>query len=248
MPECLVAERVREQGAGDRAVRLFLTFTAAMDRARDADRLWFAAEKLFRAAPWCFVPEQVAMGDITALADLLRRHAVSQRHGPDAFAWRILGESLHAPERAPAMRRAVVEGIGDAHELLSALRATSEAGTDLFPLLRGPKVGPMWIRMLAYPGGAAISSLEALPVAVDAQVRKVTEYLGATDTGSLSLDEARPEIQAVWKGGCRRARSPGARAAGRYRRGARSGAVVLGKVGVYAMRVGPAQSARRKRL
>ncbi len=57
----------------------------------------------------------------------------------------------------------------------------------------------MWIRLLAYPGGAVISSLDAVPVAVDVQVQRVTEYLGATDTGSLSLDEARPEIQAVWK-------------------------------------------------
>jgi len=31
------------------------------------------------------------------------------------------------------------------------------------------------------------------------QVRKVTEYLGVTDTGGLDLALARPRIQAAWK-------------------------------------------------
>jgi hypothetical protein len=56
----------------------------------------------------------------------------------------------------------------------------------------------MWVRMLAYPGGARVSSLDAVPVAVDVQVRKVTEYLGVTDTGNTDLDIARPLIQAAW--------------------------------------------------
>jgi hypothetical protein len=53
--------------------------------------------------------------------------------------------------------------------------------------------------MLAHPGRAQIISIEILPVAVDVQVRKVTEYLGVTDTGDLDLDSARPIIQAAWE-------------------------------------------------
>jgi hypothetical protein len=198
MPEMVVAERLRGSGARAADLRLLLTFTAAMDRAREADRLWFAAERLYRAEPWTFQPESVVSRGLVELSDALRSHGVSQRHGPDAAAWRMLAESLADPARSSTIRRAVIDGRGDAVELLACLRATSSAGTDLFPLLRGPKIGPMWVRMLAYPGGAEIASLEGLPVAVDVQVRKVTEYLGVTDTGRLELEEIRPFVQRAW--------------------------------------------------
>lgn len=198
MPERIVAQRMREGGASDADVRLLLTFAAAMDRARDADLLWFASERLFQAAPWVYRPEEVTRRPLTELADLLRTHKVSQRHGPDAWAWRIIAESLAGTDVAPATRRAILEGCGEARELATELQSISEGGTDRFPLLRGPKVGAMWIRMLAYPGGAEIASLDMLPVAVDVQVRKVTEYMGVTDTGGLDLDEARRFIRQAW--------------------------------------------------
>ena len=198
MPECIVADRMRADGSSDSAVRLLLTFTATMDRARDADKLWFAAEALWHGAPWAFDPSEIVRRGLTELADMLRKHGVSQRHTPDAAAWRVLAESLSSDAIAPAVHRAVLHGEGDAAGLVRELQSTSTGGTARFPFLRGPKVGPMWVRMLAYPGAAAISSLEALPVAVDVQVRKVSEYLGAVDTGGLDLEAARPIIQAAW--------------------------------------------------
>ena len=198
MPEVVVADRMRTRGASERQVRSLLTFTAAMDRARDADAPWFAAERLFLAEPWTFAPEQVVARTLTELADVLRRFRVSQRHGPDAAAWRIIAESLVDKLGDPAVRRAVVDGEGDARELLESLAAQSPGGTDRFPFLRGPKVGPMWVRMLAHPGGADMSSIDVLPVAVDVQVRKVTEYLGVTDTNNRDLESARAIIQGAW--------------------------------------------------
>lgn len=40
-------------------VGLFLTFTAAMDRARDADRLWANSARLFDDEPWVFDPAEI---------------------------------------------------------------------------------------------------------------------------------------------------------------------------------------------
>lgn len=59
-------------------------------------------------------------------------------------------------------------------------------------------MGALWVRLLAYPGGARISSLEVVPIAVDAQVRKVTVYLGVTDTAGRRLEDVRELIQRTW--------------------------------------------------
>jgi hypothetical protein len=199
MPEVAVADRLRAAGADDVAVRLVLTFTAAMDRARDADRLWFRSADLYESTPWPFDPSAVTARQLTDLTDVLRTFGVSQRHGADAAAWRTIAESMSRRDTAPEAYDAVFEGRGDARELLAALQARTSAGSDRFPFLRGPKIGPMWVRMLAHPGEATLTSLEVVPVAVDVQVRKVTEYLGVTATEGLDLEAARPVIQSAWE-------------------------------------------------
>ncbi len=198
MPEVVAVHELQAAGASAEAVRRFLTFCAAMDRARDADRLTEAGVRLYQDEPWAFDPRAVVARPLRELADALRRYGVSQRHVIDAFGWRILAETLADQRLAPGVHTVVFAGRGDAAVLLEELALASSDGTPLFPLLGGPKVGPLWVRLLAYPGGAAISSLEVVPVAVDVQVRKVTEYLGVTDTAGRDLEAVRELIQATW--------------------------------------------------
>jgi hypothetical protein len=56
----------------------------------------------------------------------------------------------------------------------------------------------MWVRMMVFPGGAHIIGLEVIPVAVDIQVRRVTENLGVADTTGVALEDARQTIQDAW--------------------------------------------------
>ena len=86
--------------------------------------------------------------------------------------------------------------------MLDALDATHPGGTRRFPLLSGPKIGPMWVRMLAYPGGAEIGNIDVIPVAVDTHVQRVTEMLGLVTPTKLD-DRHRGEIQDVWFEGVR---------------------------------------------
>jgi hypothetical protein len=132
------------------------------------------------------------------LSAVLREYRVSQRHSADAYGWRVIAETL-ADGAAPAASAAITAGHADAAELLAELVSSHADGTPLFPLLGGPKIGPLWIRLMAHPGGAAITSLDEVPVAVDVQIRKVTEYLAVTDTGGADLEAVRPVIQETWR-------------------------------------------------
>jgi hypothetical protein len=67
----------------------------------------------------------------------------------------------------------------------------------MFPQLSGPKIGPMWVRMLAFPGGTPLTGIEVIPVAVDTHVQRVTEMLGLVPP--LELDQVhRKQVQQAW--------------------------------------------------
>lgn len=201
MPEVAVAAALRDAGISQPELRSFITFVAAMDRARDADALWRSAQRVWAQRPWVFDPTIVRARSFTELAEVLSEGRVSQRHLQDVAAWRTIAESLADRTVAPEVHAAVFDGQGDARRLLDAIKVKTfeSEKTSRFPFLAGPKVGPMWIRMLAEPGGARIDAIHVLPVAVDVQVRKVTENLGVTTTQGQDLESVRSHIQRQWQ-------------------------------------------------
>ena len=197
LPEVAAVRQLQDAGVADPAVRLFITFVAAMDRSRVAATLWQSGAKLWQAHPELFEPAAAAAMPWADLQNLLSSFKVSQRHGDDTDAWRNIGITL-STETDSAVRRAIDTGIGAAPELLADLKRDSN-GRKRFPMLRGPKIGPMWIRMMVAPGKARIDGIESIPVAVDTHIKRVTENLGITFTQDLSPDQARPFIQAAWQ-------------------------------------------------
>lgn len=196
MPEVVAVQQLRDLHASDRQVRLFLTFVSAVDRARDANRLWKAAADLYESRPEVFEPTEVAHMRASSLREVLSFTKVSQRHTADTAAWKTIAISL--AEQGPT-RRVVDEGKGDARELLEDVRSKRDRRAR-FPQLRGPKIAPLWIRIMAAPGGAAISHIHIIPVAVDIHVRRVTENLGVTDTRGLTLrGDVKHRIQSAWR-------------------------------------------------
>ena len=163
--------------------------------------------RLFESHPEVFDPARVTSMAAEESSALLSRSGVSQRHGPDAAAWRGIAGSLVSG--VGAVSRLVDSGAGDAEELLKDLRRGDSEGRVRYPMLRGPKVRAMWVRIMANPGGAAIRRMETIPVAVDVQVRRATENLGVTDTRDLELEDAKPVIQDAWRTAVRDARVEG---------------------------------------
>ena len=197
MPEVEAVRQLRAFGASNQITRVFLTLVSAMDRARDATRLWRASVGLYERYPEVFDLGAVSAMSTDTVTALLREAGVSQRHGPDTNAWRRIAGSLASG--SGSVCRLVDSGDGDAAELLKDLRSLNRAGQPRYPLLRGPKIGPMWVRIMANPGGAKIGCIDSIPVAVDVQVRRATENLGVSDTMGLELGEAKRVIQSAWR-------------------------------------------------
>ena len=194
MPEVACVARLRVSGESHRAVRLFLTFIPAMDRARDATLLWNNGVDLFQSYPELFEPAEASAIPVSMLRERLSQYGVSQRHGSDSSAWSVIARSLAAGGNP--VSRVVDSGVGDARELLSCL---SNSSVEQFPMLRGPKIREMWVRMLAAPGEAKIDNTDIISVAVDVHVRRVTKNLGVLDTAGMSEGEARHRIQDIWR-------------------------------------------------
>ena len=197
LPEFNPLRTMEDSNVPARSGRLFLTFIAAMDRSRDAMALWRAGAKLYEAHPEVFEPAVVSAMPVSDLRQLLSDFRVSQRHGPDTESWYTIATTLSTEKDCP-VHRVIADGVGDAPELLTDLRRNA-GKKPRFPMLRGPKIGPMWARMMAAPGNAQIDRINTLPVAVDVQVRRVTENLGITATRGMDIEDSRHTIQQAWQ-------------------------------------------------
>ncbi len=189
MPEVECVERLRKDGVGQPEIRLFITFIAAMERALDSIRLWNQGVELFTLHPELFDPQRVAKMRVDDLRDLLAKFKVSQRHRPDSSAWFDIANSLL--DKTNPVAKAVYDGQGDAQELRDCLQTKCHSKAK-FPHLRGPKIGPMWVRTLVAPGGAHIKNMHVVPVAVDVHVKRVTKNLIA------SRSQDRKSIEQAW--------------------------------------------------
>ena len=191
-------EAVNELGrVSGRMVRLFLTFVSAMDRMRDSAQLWRAGSEFFRTNPEAFEPTRVCSMSYATLRQLLFDSRVSKLHKDDTQGWRTIASTL-ASGNGP-VREVVDSGHGDAKELIADVRSRDPQGRPRFPLLGGDKIHLMWLRMMAEPGKARIRRLDAIPVAVDVHVRRVTENLGVTSIRGSDLNSTiKNEIQQAW--------------------------------------------------
>ena len=109
--------------------------------------------------------------------------------------WRDIASSLVSG--VGAVSRLVDSGAGDAKDLLKDLRRGDSEGRVRYPMLQGPKVSAVWVRIMANPGGAKVARISIISVAVDVQVRRATENLRVTDARDLELGDAKPEIQST---------------------------------------------------
>lgn len=202
MPEDAPPKGV-ERGSLDHL--LFITLTVAIDYQRDAHTLWNAARQTFEDPEVCYLFDPAAVhaaGNAKVVADM-QRHRLSKKPGKDARIWQQVAISFL--KKWGGDPRNFLADCGMSGPVVLARLAADvhkERGRNVadYPYLRGPKIGPLWLRMLRDNVGIDLSDLDAVPIPVDVHVARASFTTGVV-RGSYSgaVSEAFEEIRNVWR-------------------------------------------------
>ena len=185
---------------------LFITLTVSIDYQRDALTLWKNARAAFEdpQTRYLFDPHSIHETSREKLKQDMMKTGLSQKHDNDCFIWRTNAVSFLKKWQGDP-RNFLTDCKWDAVEILARLRADTHTANNKdawdFPFLRGPKIGPLWIRMLRdnlkYDN---LRRLEEVPIPVDIHVAKASLCLGLV-TGEYkgALGNLFDSIRKVWK-------------------------------------------------
>lgn len=198
MPESRRPEGVAR---GSRAHALFITLTVAIDYLRDAAALWEAARAAFddERTRWLFDPATVARAEPGAVENALVSARVAMRPSQDARIWRTVSATLVRRFRGDP--REIAAGAGyEGPGMLAELRRVPGD----FPWLKGPKIAPLWVRMMADEVGLLIHDLDQVPIPVDVHIARATFACGGL-VGSFAgtVGASASAVQDVWREGLR---------------------------------------------
>ena len=198
MPHVECVNYLRESGASERTILLFITFIAAIDRGRDSEQVWWSGLELFDSHPEVFDPLALFNVSVDELSVLMNESDVSHKNEQIPQAWLDIARTIALESHCP-ISRVIYGNTVDAKNLLKDLGTRAEDGTNRFPLLSGQKTGSVWLRMLSSPGGAKIAHLDRLPISVDSYVTQATENLGMAKKDNLDPTKDAAYIQSVWQ-------------------------------------------------
>jgi hypothetical protein len=201
MPEDVLPGGVK---AGSLEHLLFITLTVAIDYQRDAVELWHAGRQTYadKTTRHLYDPPAVYEARNRLVKDL-QKHGLSRKPKRDAWIWATVTTTFLKkwggdPRRflmaygydAPTVRDHLVE---DTHP---------QRGKEVadFPYLRGPKIAPLWLRMLRDNVKIELGRMADIPIPVDVHIARATAALGVIrGAASVRFADVRPIIQAAWR-------------------------------------------------
>jgi hypothetical protein len=202
MPEDILPNGI---SVGSREQLLFVTFTVSVDYMRDASELWRSARDAWADTNtrYLFEPRDVVAADYQRVERDLKAAALSRKSRRDALSWYTIAKTLatkwngdprffledcdfHAPTILSRLRR-------DDHDEGNRRRPD-------FPLLKGKKIGPLWVRMLRDNVGIELTGLADVPIPVDVHVLRATVCSGVIHGRYAgSLEPIFEQVRRVWQ-------------------------------------------------
>jgi hypothetical protein len=171
---------------GSREQLVFIALTSSLDRQRDAIELWSRRAKPAHESDrdcYLFVPDKVVQAGFDKVSADLKRLGISQKHDSDARAWYSICEAF-AMKWGSDPRKFLDSCKYHAPTILARLkkdrhgsRRNRQEVAD-YPQLRGPKIGPMFLRFLRDWAQIELSDMDEVPIPVDSQVLRATLCAG----------------------------------------------------------------------
>lgn len=183
----------------------FITFTVAIDYMRDAPTLWNNSRLTFSdpETKYLFFPKKLEVTSFEKVLKDMQKHGLSKKPERDANIWHTLGITFSKKWGGDPLNF-VKNCDWDALKILEALYNNRHFSEGIlipdFPNLRGPKIGPLWIRMLRDNVGLTkLTNLDKVPLPVDIHIARATLTTGVLKgryTGNLG--KLFPEIRVAW--------------------------------------------------
>ena len=198
MPEYILPIGVTR---GDLAHLHFITLTVSIDYMRDADALWKVSRQTFTDSQthYLYNPRQVAETSFTkVLADMQRYH-LSKKPEKDAKIWYDICQTLTRYFKGNVYEL-LQTGEFDARLILGLVRNPRYR----FPYLKGNKIAPLWLRMLADSWqGHPIHALQHLPIPVDRHIAAATVMTGCLrGIEGVDWETIKDNVTQVWFKAC----------------------------------------------
>ena len=104
MPHVECVNFLRESGASERTILLFITFIAAIDRGRDSEQLWWSGLELFDSHPEVFDPLALFNVSVEELSALMNESDVSHKNEQVPQAWLDIARTIALESHCPVSR------------------------------------------------------------------------------------------------------------------------------------------------
>lgn len=202
MPEDITPNSV-ERGSLNHI--FFITFTVSIDYQRDALSLWESSRKTFDdpETRYLFDPKLLHETPFRKIVEDMQKYKLSKKPQRDANIWRRVGVTFY--EKWGGDPRNFFQACNwDSLLILRRLwndkHIRSGRQVSDYPYLRGPKIGPLWLRMLRDNVGITqLINLENVPIPVDRHIARATLTTGVV-RGEFSgrLDELFEYIREAW--------------------------------------------------
>ncbi|MCH9053332.1 MAG: hypothetical protein IIA72_20115 [Proteobacteria bacterium] len=190
---------------GSREHLLFLMLTVSVDYMRNASALWKAGCEAWADASlrYLYEPQNVVAAGYQKVEHDLKLCGISRKTRRDADAWFTISRTL-AEKWKGDPRRFLGDCGNDAPTILRRLTRDNHLEDDRrrpdFPLLRGPKIGPLWVRMLRDNAGITLSALAEVPIPVDVHILRATLCTGVLHGDFAgSTNEIFERVRRAWR-------------------------------------------------
>jgi len=183
----------------------FITLTVSIDYQRDAPSLWESSRKTFedQETRYLFDSKSLYETSFRKIIEDMQKYKLSKKPQKDAKIWRTVGVTFY--KKWEGDPRSFLENYNwDSLTILKHLRNDTHLynGRTVsdYPYLRGPKIGPLWLRMLRDNVGIGkLMNLEKVSIPVDIHVARATLTTGVVRGNiKVRLDELFEYIRKAW--------------------------------------------------